>query len=106
MVKHAIVADIGGTNARFSRVNLDTLGLDHVVVYPCADFATLALALNYYRSSQQLTDIAHVAVAIACPVNGDIVKMTNFSWQFSISQTKAELDLAEFIVLNDFTAVA
>jgi glucokinase len=106
MVKHAIVADIGGTNARFSRVDLDTLALDHVVVYPCADFATLALALNYYRTDQQLTDIAYVAVAIACPVNGDLVKMTNFFWQFSISETKAELGLAEFIVLNDFTAVA
>lgn len=106
MVKHAIVADIGGTNARFSRVNLETLVLDHVVVYPCADFATLALALSYYRTEQQLTDIAHVAVAIACPVNGDLVKMTNFFWQFSISETKAELALAEFIVLNDFTAVA
>lgn len=106
MVKHAIVADIGGTNARFSRVDLDTLALDHVVVYPCADFATLALALNYYRSEQKLTEIAHVAVAIACPVNGDLVKMTNFFWQFSIQDTKAELGLAEFIVLNDFTAVA
>jgi len=106
MVNFAIVADIGGTNARFSRVNLTTLELDHVVVYPCADFATLALALSYYRSTQNLTDIAHVAVAIACPVNGDLVKMTNFHWQFSISETKAELELAEFIVLNDFTAVA
>ena len=106
MVKYAIVADIGGTNARFSRVDLDTLALDHVVVYPCADFATLALALNYYRTEQQLSDIANVAVAIACPVNGDLVKMTNFFWQFSISETKAELELAEFVVLNDFTAVA
>ena len=106
MVNFAIVADIGGTNARFSRVNLSTLELDHVVVYPCADFASLTLALSYYRSTQQLNDIAHVAVAIACPVNGDLVKMTNFHWQFSISQIKAELELAEFIVLNDFTAVA
>jgi glucokinase len=106
MVKFAIVADIGGTNARFSRVDLDSLALDHVVVYPCADFATLALALSYYRNEQQLQDIAHVAVAIACPVNGDVVKMTNFHWQFSITETKTELALAEFIVLNDFTAVA
>ena len=97
MVNFAIVADIGGTNARFSRVNLSTLELDHVVVYPCADFASLTLALSYYRSTQQLNDIAHVAVAIACPVNGDLVKMTNFHWQFSISQIKAELELAEFI---------
>lgn len=105
-IRFAIVADIGGTNARFSRVDLDTLALDKVVVYPCADFATLALALQYYREHQDLTDIAHVAVAIACPVTGDFVKMTNFHWEFSIAQIKAELGLAEFVVLNDFTAVA
>lgn len=102
----AIVADIGGTNARFSRVNLQTLALDHVVVYPCADFATLALALQYYREQQQLSALTHVAVAIACPVTGDLVKMTNFHWEFSIAQVKAELALDSFIVLNDFTAVA
>jgi glucokinase len=106
MANFAIVADIGGTNARFSRVNLTTLALDHVVVYPCADFATLALALQFYREQQALTDLTHVAVAIACPVNGDLVKMTNFHWEFSIKQMQAELGLSEFVVLNDFTAVA
>lgn len=106
MANFAIVADIGGTNARFSRVDLDTNVLDCVVVYPCADFATLSLALNYYRTEQQLLDISLVAIAIACPVTGDFVKMTNFYWEFSISAVKAELGLTEFVVLNDFTAVA
>ena len=32
--------------------------------------------------------------------------MTNFRWEFSVSAMKADLDLIEFIVLNDFTAVA
>ena len=77
-VQYAIVADIGGTNARFSRVCLTTLALDQVMVYPCADFASLSLALNYYREQTGLTTIRHVAVAIACPVTGDLVKMTNF----------------------------
>lgn len=106
MANFAIVADIGGTNARFSRVDLDSLQLDKVQVYPCADFATLTLALQYYREQYQLTDVAHVAIAIACPVTGDLVKMTNFHWEFSIEAVKAELALTTFIVLNDFTAVA
>jgi len=106
MANFAIVADIGGTNARFSRVDLDTLQLDKVQVYPCADFATLTLALQYYREQYQLTDVAHVAIAIACPVTGDLVKMTNFHWEFSVEAVKAELALTTFIVLNDFTAVA
>lgn len=104
--KFAIVADIGGTNARFSRVALDTLALDQVAVYPCADFASLADALRHYQQQQQLTDIADVAIAIACPVNGDEVRMTNFHWQFSINAMQQQLKLNTLLVMNDFTAVA
>ena len=103
---YAIVADIGGTNARFSRVALDNLALDKVAVYPCAQFATLADALTHYMQQQQLTEIKHVAIAIACPVTGDQVSMTNFHWQFSISAMQKQLGLAALQVMNDFTAVA
>lgn len=103
---HAIVADIGGTNARFSRLRLSDLSLDQVQVYPCARFASLADALQHYRQEEQLLDLQHVAIAIACPVQGDVVKMTNFHWQFSIQQMQADLQLATLLVMNDFTAVA
>ncbi|WP_166839532.1 glucokinase [Rheinheimera pleomorphica] len=103
---HAIVADIGGTNARFSRVALDSLTLDKVAVYPCAQFATLADALTHYMRQQALTAVKHVAIAIACPVTGDQVSMTNFHWQFSISAMQQQLGLAALKVMNDFTAVA
>lgn len=102
---HAIVADIGGTNARFSRVALDTLTLDKVAVFPCADFATLADALTHYKQQQQL-DLKHVAIAIACPVTSDQVSMTNFHWQFSIREMQQQLGLEALNVINDFTAVA
>ncbi len=91
--KFAIVADIGGTNARFSRVALDTLALDQVAVYPCANFASLADALSHYQQEQHLTEIKDVAIAIACPVNGDEVRMTNFYWQFSIKGMQQQLKL-------------
>lgn len=104
--KFAIVADIGGTNARFSRVALDTLALDQVAVYPCANFASLADALSHYQHEQHLTEIKDVAIAIACPVNGDEVRMTNFYWQFSIKRMQQQLKLNTLLVMNDFTAVA
>ncbi|MCC5825359.1 glucokinase [Alkalimonas sp.] len=103
---YAIVADIGGTNARFSRVNLQDLSLDQVQVYRCADFATLADALQHYRDEQQLQTLTDVAIAIACPVQGDQVQMTNFHWQFSISAMQQQLQLSSLLVMNDFTAVA
>jgi glucokinase len=106
MPTHAIVADIGGTNARFSRVNLASLSLDKVAVYPCAEFATLADALLYYQQQHELTAVKHVAIAIACPVTDDHISMTNFHWQFSVKAMQQKLGLAALQVMNDFTAVA
>ncbi|KKO46537.1 glucokinase [Arsukibacterium ikkense] len=106
LVDFAIVADIGGTNARFSRVKMADLTLDKVAVYPCATFASLADALQHYQQQQQLTMLKHVAIAIACPVTGDDVSMTNFHWQFSISAMQRQLGLSRLLVMNDFTAVA
>ena len=105
-VDYAIVADIGGTNARFSRVNLASLALDKVAVYPCATFASLADALQHYQLEQQLTALKHVAIAIACPVTGDEVSMTNFHWRFSVSAMQRQSGLSRLLVMNDFTAVA
>ncbi|MCS4308988.1 glucokinase [Rheinheimera pacifica] len=103
---YAIVADIGGTNARFSRVELASLALDNVAVYPCAEFATLADALVHYQQQQGLTDIKHVAIAIACPVTSDQISMTNFHWRFSVKAMQQQLGLEALQVMNDFTAVA
>ncbi|KTD23462.1 glucokinase [Legionella lansingensis] len=104
--RYAIVMDIGGTNARFCRVNLDNLVVDCMTIYPCANFSTFLEALIFYQESQGLRDIKHVVIAIACPITNDFVRMTNFHWQFSIKQTKQELELLHLEVLNDFTAIA
>lgn len=103
---YAIVADIGGTFARFSRVNLINLHLDKIEIYPCADFVNFEFALLTYQAHHSLQDLKQVAIAIACPVVGDLVSMTNCHWQFSIQDIKTKLDLVELKVMNDFTAIA
>jgi len=45
-------------------------------------------------------------VAIANPVTGDLVQMTNHHWQFSVGQLRSQLGLQRLLVLNDFTALA
>ncbi|CEK10559.1 glucokinase [Legionella hackeliae] len=102
----AIVADIGGTNARFSRIDLNHWIADKVEVYPCANFPSLSDALVYYQKNQNLYAIKYVAIAIACPVTDDLVRMTNFHWQFSIREMKETLNINELQVMNDFTAAA
>ncbi|MBY0464729.1 MAG: glucokinase, partial [Burkholderiales bacterium] len=48
----------------------------------------------------------HVAIAIANPVTGDQVTMTNHHWSFSQTAVQAEFGLTTLRVLNDFTALA
>lgn len=101
----AVVADIGGTNARFCRINLTTFELDRVQVFACADYPTLTDVMTAY-SREQDVPLEHVAIAIACPVDSDEINMTNHHWQFSIRGVRKSMGLKTFKVLNDFAAAA
>ena len=54
----------------------------------------------------ELGRILHAAVAIANPVEGDSVRMTNYHWQFSIEEMRERLRFDTLVVVNDFTALA
>ncbi len=106
MPQYAIVADIGGTFARFSRVNLDNLHMDKIEVYSCAEFISFELVLMTYQTQHSLQELKQVAIAIACPVINDVVCMTNGHWRFSIQELRHRLGLSNLKVINDFTAIA
>lgn len=46
------------------------------------------------------------AIAIANPVTGDQIRMTNHHWAFSQAAVQAEFGLTHLRLLNDFTALA
>ncbi len=105
-----LLADIGGTNARFA---LETApgqaGLIHVL--PCADYSTLANALKAYLSKSDVATaldapLRHAGLAIANPITGDLVRMTNHHWEFSIEALRLECGFDTLVVANDFTALA
>jgi glucokinase len=99
-----LIADIGGTNARFA-LQLADGSLSQIEVLPCREYPTLEAAIRTYleRTGAQP---AHAAIGIANPVTGDAIKMTNHHWAFSIEATRQALGLATLLVLNDFTALA
>ena len=102
----SLVADIGATNARFGL--LDASGrLLHTQTLPCTGHKTLEEAARAYL------DAAHPdahpvegAIAIAGPVTGDLLTMTNHPWTFSVKGTRDALGLDRLVVVNDFTAAA
>jgi len=100
-----LVADIGGTNARFALHHQQRSEFVHPRTYFCAEYARLEDALaEYLRDSG--ARVKQAAIAIATPVSGDFVQMTNHHWRFSIQQAQRELRLQRLTVLNDFTALA
>jgi glucokinase len=105
-----LLADIGGTNARFA-LQLGQGQFEAIEVLPCAGYRTLSDALRAYlasaaRQGYPVERLRHAGVAIANPVDGDQVSMTNHHWSFSISQLRQEHGLATLLVVNDFTALA
>lgn len=100
-----LLADIGGTYARFTLEAAPGV-FEHAATLRCADHADFHAAVSAYLGAMPAGQVQHAAVAIANPVEGDEVRMTNYHWQFSIEQMRQRLGLATLVVVNDFTALA
>lgn len=100
-----LIADIGRIYARFA-LELERDQFSHQASLRCADHPSLEHAISTYLESLHPIKVEHAAIAIATPVDGDQVRMTNYHWQFSIEQTRQALGLDTLVVVNDFTALA
>lgn len=101
-----LLADVGGTNARFAWQAQAGAPLQHQITLPTAEYDTLYDAMVTYLKRIERPCPLQCAVAIANPVVGDEVRMTNHHWSFSIEALRCELGLKRLKVLNDFTALA
>lgn len=105
---HVLVADIGGTNARFALADTSSatpLDPGSIGEYPVAQFASLADAAACYLRERGAR--ARGAVfAVAGRVDGDEARITNHPWVISRSRTAAQLGLSQLHLINDFVAQA
>jgi glucokinase len=101
-----LMADIGATNTRCALLNDKGQELAPEV-FENADFTGVAGVLKVYLDHRRTTDQPkRAALAIAAPILGDEVVMTNIEWRFSQAELKQELGLTRLLVCNDFAAVA
>jgi glucokinase len=101
-----LVGDIGATNARFGLVSPDG-AIVHSGVFADTDFATIGEAIRAYLAQANAFMSPHIGcLAIAAPVGGDEIRMTNHPWNFSRAALRDELGFERLEVINDFTAVA
>lgn len=101
----SVLADIGGTNARFVQL-LPSGQMSDPLILAVANYARFEDAMRAFLNRINSANVRHAAVAIANPVDGDWIKMTNHHWSFSIEQLRVALGLDTLLVVNDFTALA
>ncbi|MHA1565306.1 MAG: glucokinase [Alphaproteobacteria bacterium] len=100
-----LLADIGGTKARFALAQPGQEPRD-VMVLRNRDHDSLAAAAQAYLAMVDHPGPVEAAFSVACPISGDRVALTNFGWAFSVEAMREELGLARLEVVNDFSAVA
>jgi glucokinase len=100
-----LLADIGATHARFALETAPGV-LRSVRVLKCDDFTGIVPLLHSYLADHVGTRINHAAFALANPISGDMIRMTNRDWQFSTDEVRRELGLNTLLIVNDFTALA
>jgi glucokinase len=103
---HWLIADIGGTNTRCAVARPGGV-LAHIELFRNRDYPGLDRLLGAWLGMLPPAERPEEAVlAIAAPIQGDEVRMSNINWHFSISELARTLSLRRVTPLNDFAAQA
>lgn len=101
-----LVADIGGTNIRLAFSDKKN-NITNIETYQCAKFVSLFEVISQYLTEKKLNDRnINACLAIAGPVDDDLISMTNLPWQISQKRLKQQLKLKSLHFINDFDAIA
>jgi glucokinase len=110
MSEMVLVADIGGTNARFALCPKDAaargeISVERMKTLSAKDYPDIATAISTYLDWVELQPIA-ACFAVACPARDDQIEFTNSTWHFSRKALAAEFGWRRFKTVNDFEALS
>lgn len=104
-----VAVDIGGTHVRFAIAEAGADGavrLGAETVMRRADHASLEAAWSVFAQTTRRELPRAAALAVACPVDGEVLRLTNSPWVIRPSTLRERLRLEALTVVNDFGAVA
>lgn len=104
-----VTVDIGGTHARFALAEVAggrVVHLGEAVTLKTAEHASLQLAWQEFRRQNGGSLPTSCAIAVAGPVGGEVIKFTNNPWIIRPALIPERLGCDEYVVVNDFAAVA
>jgi glucokinase len=103
-----LVADIGGTNARFALAEItgSSIALHSSVRLPVANFPTIEDAIDAYIKHVGRAPTGSACFAFAGPISGDTARLTNAAWLADASGLKKRFSLTRVHLINDFIGQA
>jgi len=101
-----LLGDIGGSNARFALAETGNPQFLHMSVVPCADYASLELALDEFLRAQAPSPLAAICLAAAGPVQDQHIRLTNNHWIADGRNLSQRYGGIPVRLLNDFAAIA
>lgn len=108
MTTSLVAVDIGGTHARFALAEIGADGavsLGDPVTLHTKDHASFQTAWEDFAGMQGGTLPPAVAIAIAGPVGGEVIRFTNNPWVIRPALIPEKLGADRYTVINDFGAV-
>lgn len=103
-----LVGDLGGTNARFAVAEREggTVRLLHRATLRTQDFDGVEAATAQFLESWDGARPARAVLAVAGPVEAEIIGLTNAPWRIARAGLSGRLRVEEATVVNDFVAMA
>ena len=107
MSSHPIlIADIGGTNARFALANDAPSYFSQEQTLKAADFEQLVDAIDAYLSSLDIAQLQGICLAVAGPVKNDSVVFPNNHWSVNCPNLREKYNITQTSLLNDWEAIS
>jgi glucokinase len=108
-VTEVVAVDIGGTHARFTIAEIENgrvVSLDEDCTLKTADHSSLEAAWEEFGSRLGRPLPPAAGIAVAGPVQGEVLKLTNNPWVIRLGSIPETLGAQRFVLVNDFGAVA
>jgi len=101
-----LIGDIGGTNARFALL-VDAFAEPKLFpIVPTTNYASIEEALQTSILDKTSVQPRSAIIAVAGPVKGDEIPLTNAGWVIKPQDMLSALSLEDVIIINDFEAQA
>ena len=108
MSETIVVADVGGTNARFALAEVDAgqvLSVGEPVTMLTAEHASFQTAWQAFERQSGGSLPLALALSFAGPVGGEVLKLTNNPWVIRPALMEDRLGVTRFTIVNDFGAI-